>query len=142
MAALRTECFPACIARGAETAHPAQSSSPRAVDRSMPAAWTKHRFACPMQTSDDVQDDDTVQRQHLRAARAMLGWPLHTLSERSRLSLSTLRRLEEDATVVSAQSRMQAVAALRGGGVRFVRLDGRVVGVVLIGDLVTARTVP
>ncbi len=122
-------------------ARPTQPRSPRAVNRTIPAR-TRHRSACPMQTSEDVQDDVTVQRQHLRAARAMLGWPLHTLAARSRLSLSTLRRLEEDAAGVSAESRMRAVAALRGGGVHFVRLNGRVVGVILVGDMVAARTKP
>ncbi len=72
----------------------------------------------------------------------MLNWPLHTLAVRSRLSLSTLRRLEEDGALISERSRMKATDALREGGIRFVQINDRVVGIVLIDDAVAACTVP
>lgn len=60
---------------------------------------------------------------HLRAARALLGWAMADLAEVSGLSLSTVRRLEQNVHSVGLRNRCAAVDALEGGGIRFLRLD-------------------
>lgn len=67
--------------------------------------------------------EQAVRGRHLRAARALLDWPMTQLAEASGLSLSTVRRLEEDAQGPADRSRHRAVAALRAAGIRFVLLD-------------------
>lgn len=64
---------------------------------------------------------------HLRAARALLGWAMSDLARVSGLSLSTIRRLEQNAQSVSVRNHRSAVEALQAGGVRFFALsDGTV----------------
>lgn len=67
--------------------------------------------------------EQAVEGHHLRAARALLDWSMTTLAEASGLSLSTVRRLEENAEGQGARSRHKAVATLRAAGIRFVLLD-------------------
>ncbi|MFH6784456.1 MULTISPECIES: histidine kinase [Methylobacterium] len=64
-----------------------------------------------------------VRARHLRAARAMLDWSMAALAAASGLSLSTVRRLEDDAEGKIDESRHKAVAALRRGGIRFIAMD-------------------
>ncbi|MEH3146728.1 MAG: histidine kinase [Methylobacterium frigidaeris] len=64
-----------------------------------------------------------IRGHHLRAARGLLGWSMTVLAAASDLSLSTVRRLEEDGEQLGARSRHKAVAALRRAGIRFVALD-------------------
>ncbi|KMO18356.1 hypothetical protein SQ03_10620 [Methylobacterium platani JCM 14648] len=64
-----------------------------------------------------------MQGHHLRAARGLLDWSMSTLAEAGGLSLSTVRRLEEDAEGQGARSRHRAVTALRQAGIRFIALD-------------------
>ena len=61
---------------------------------------------------------------HMRAGRALLGWSMATFAEASGLSLSTIRRLEEDDPGALARSRPTAVAALRQAGIGFQICDG------------------
>lgn len=71
--------------------------------------------------------EQQVQGRHLRAARALLDWSMANLAEASGLSLSTVRRLEEDGAHRADRSRHRAVAALRVAGIRFrVLADGTV----------------
>ena len=67
--------------------------------------------------------EQAVEGHHLRAARALLDWSMTALAEASGLSLSTVRRLEEDAEGQGARSRHKVIAALRGAGIRFIVLD-------------------
>ncbi|MEH3146284.1 MAG: histidine kinase [Methylobacterium frigidaeris] len=67
--------------------------------------------------------EQAVRGHHLRAARGLLDWSMSVLAEASGLSLSTVRRLEEDAEHQGARSRHKAVAALRQAGIRFIVLD-------------------
>ncbi|KMO44940.1 hypothetical protein VQ03_00615 [Methylobacterium tarhaniae] len=76
--------------------------------------------------------EQAVEGHHLRAARALLDWSMTNLAEASGLSLSTVRRLEENAEGQGARSRHRAIAALRAAGIRFVVLDG--------GGVAVART--
>jgi PAS domain-containing protein len=69
---------------------------------------------------------------HLRAARGLLDWSMSVLAEASGLSLSTVRRLEDDAEYQADRSRHKAVAALRAAGIRFISLDD--------GTIAVART--
>ncbi|WP_162596125.1 PAS domain-containing protein [Methylobacterium sp. 17Sr1-1] len=75
--------------------------------------------------SDGVRQglEQMVRGRHLRAARGLLDWSMSALAEASGLSLSTVRRLEEDAEAQADRSRHKAVAALRGAGIRFLSLD-------------------
>ncbi|MDR7039124.1 DNA-binding XRE family transcriptional regulator [Methylobacterium sp. BE186] len=68
---------------------------------------------------------------HIRAARALLDWSMADLARASGVSFHTIRRIEEDAPGILAQTRHLAIAALRRGGIRFVFLDD--------GSIATAR---
>ncbi|MGF3021797.1 PAS domain-containing protein [Methylobacterium aquaticum] len=67
--------------------------------------------------------EQAVEGHHLRAARALLDWSMTHLAEASGLSLSTVRRLEENAERQGARSRHKAITALRAAGIRFILLD-------------------
>ncbi|KMO14901.1 hypothetical protein QR78_22520 [Methylobacterium indicum] len=67
---------------------------------------------------------------HLRAARGLLDWSMATLAEAGGLSLSTVRRLEDDAEGRSSRSRHKAVDALRRAGIRFIAMDDGTIAVV------------
>lgn len=60
---------------------------------------------------------------HLRAARAMLGWSQSDLARVSGLSLSTIRRLEDDTQAASIRNHRSAIDTLRTSGIRFLLLD-------------------
>ena len=83
----------------------------------------------------DLLSGWSVKGYHLRAARAMLGWPIQKLAETSRLSVSTLRRLEDITAKTSPRSCFKTVVALQAAGVRFILVDGSVIGVALFCDL-------
>ncbi|WP_144768688.1 hypothetical protein [Methylobacterium dankookense] len=70
-----------------------------------------------------------LQGRHLRAARGLLGWSMMDLARASRLSLSTMRRLEDDAEVSGSRSRHLAVSALRAAGIRFSLLDDSMIAI-------------
>ena len=72
--------------------------------------------------------EQALRGRHLRAARGLLDWSREDLARASGLSLSTVRRLEEDAEAGGIRSHVTrshhgAVAALRRAGIRFVALD-------------------
>ncbi|MGF3023250.1 PAS domain-containing protein [Methylobacterium aquaticum] len=73
--------------------------------------------------------EQTLRGEHLRAARGLLDWSRGTLAEASGLSLSTVRRLEEDAERLGARSRHKAVDALRRAGIRFLAMDNGILAV-------------
>lgn len=67
--------------------------------------------------------EQVVQGRHLRAARGLLDWSMATLAAAAGLSLSTVRRLEDDAEGPGSRARHKAVAALREAGIRFIAMD-------------------
>lgn len=75
-----------------------------------------------MRPEDEVKRglERAVRGAHLRAGRALLDWSMSDLARVSRLSLSTIRRLEEDSSGEAARSLPRAVAALRSGGIAFL----------------------
>ncbi|MEH3147436.1 MAG: histidine kinase [Methylobacterium frigidaeris] len=76
--------------------------------------------------------EQAVRSDHLRAARGLLDWPMTTLARASGLSMSTVRRLEENAEIQGARSRHKAVEALRRAGIRFIALDDGTIAVARI----------
>lgn len=67
---------------------------------------------------------------HIRGARGLLDWTLHRLAEVSRVSVSTIKRIEDGDEAQSRPSKHAAIRrAFEAAGVRFVELDG-CVGVV------------
>ncbi|AWN52775.1 PAS domain-containing protein [Methylobacterium sp. 17Sr1-1] len=66
---------------------------------------------------------------HLCAARGLLGWSMQDLAARSGLSLSSIRRLEDDGEALTSRTRRTAVAALREAGIVFLLTDGNAVAV-------------
>lgn len=67
--------------------------------------------------------EQAVRGRHLRAARGLLDWSMSTLAEAGGLSLSTVRRLEEEGEGQGSRSHHKAVAALRRAGIRFIAMD-------------------
>lgn len=76
-----------------------------------------------------------IDSHHLRAARALLGWAMSDLARVSGLSLSTIRRLEQNAQAVSVRNHQAAVDALRMGGIRFLTLDDGTTAVAELGHM-------
>ncbi|WP_407526725.1 PAS domain-containing protein [Methylobacterium oryzisoli] len=82
--------------------------------------------------SDRRTDPDSLIRgREIRAARALLAWTLTDLAEASELSLSTVRRLEEESDAASHRSRRAVLDALRSAGVVFTLVKGEAVAVAL-----------
>ncbi|PIK70397.1 hypothetical protein CS379_24870 [Methylobacterium frigidaeris] len=73
---------------------------------------------------------------HVRAGRALLDWTMSDLADSSGLSLSTVRRLEQDAEGVLTRNRRSAVQALRHAGVCFLPLSNGAVAVAKLTDAV------
>ncbi|ACA16941.1 PAS sensor protein [Methylobacterium sp. 4-46] len=88
--------------------HPAECGPPRATGRLREAL------------------EDGIEGRHLRAARALLDWSMTDLARTSGLSLSTIRRLEEETCSHGARSLHRALAALRAAGIVFTRLDAAI----------------
>ncbi|MGX7704031.1 PAS domain-containing protein [Methylobacterium sp. Gmos1] len=70
--------------------------------------------------------EQAIEGCHLRAARGLLDWTLNDLARESGLSLSTVRRLEEESDGPSSRSRPHALAALRRAGIVFTLVEGAV----------------
>ncbi|WP_336487671.1 PAS domain-containing protein [Methylobacterium nigriterrae] len=83
----------------------------------------------PRRDALSASGDERVRGLHLRAARGLLDWTLADLAKASKLSLSTIRRLEEDAEGPLARSRHAAIEALRQAGVVFTVVEGSTVAV-------------
>jgi transcriptional regulator with XRE-family HTH domain len=60
----------------------------------------------------------------VRAARGLLGWPLHPLIEASGVAKSTLIRFEAEAVVPRAATIDAIRTALEGAGVEFIPENG------------------
>ena len=68
--------------------------------------------------------EEGIKGNHIRGARALLDWSMSDLARASKLSLSTIRRLEEDGLGEAARSLPRALAALRAGGIVFLLVEG------------------
>ncbi|MCJ2033519.1 hypothetical protein MKK54_04735 [Methylobacterium sp. J-068] len=100
-------------------------------DRTPPAAPLWSRRVVQGRLADGEADlvslQRTIQGFHLRAARALLDWPMPILAECSALSLSTVKRLEDDRDSHGTRSRRKAITALSRAGIRFLVLaDGSI----------------
>ena len=73
--------------------------------------------------------EQRIEGPHIRAARALLDWSMTDLSRASGLSLSTIRRFEEDAPALGPASRQRAVAALRAAGIVFSLTESAIIAV-------------
>ena len=83
----------------------------------------------PLKTIDEACGADTVTPDHLRAARALLNWSMSDLALKSGLSISTIKRIELEPQDVTRRSYRLVVDTLRGGGIRFVTLEGGTIAV-------------
>lgn len=73
---------------------------------------------------------EAIQGFHLRAARALLDWPMTVLAESSSVSISTVKRLEERTDHSYAlRSREKVVTTLCRAGIRFVALEDGILAV-------------
>ena len=68
--------------------------------------------------------EEGIRGSHVRGARALLDWSMTDLARASKLSLSTIRRLEDDGLGEAARSMPRALAALREGGIVFLVVEG------------------
>ncbi len=74
----------------------------------------------PPGSCDERGLGEAIQGCHIRAARGLLDWSMHDLARSSGLSLSTIRRLENGASVPqTSRSHGVAVATLRRAGIGF-----------------------
>ncbi|KMO21907.1 hypothetical protein SQ03_02030 [Methylobacterium platani JCM 14648] len=99
-----------------------------------PVCWTAVIAPLESETVDaggtpPLQIDQAVEGCHLRAARGLLDWTLNDLAKASGLSLSTVRRLEEDSEGPASRSRPHVLAALRQAGIVFTLVEGGTVAV-------------
>jgi transcriptional regulator with XRE-family HTH domain len=66
----------------------------------------------------------------LRAARGLLGWSQSDLAGAAGMSLPTVKRLEQEASIaVSDRARMRLRQALEDGGIQFIDENGGGAGV-------------
>ncbi|KQP88991.1 MULTISPECIES: PAS domain-containing protein [unclassified Methylobacterium] len=75
--------------------------------------------------------EQAIDGRHLRAARALLDWSMTDFAQAAGLSLSTVKRMEENVDGTALQSRYKAVATLRRFGIRFSLMEGGVIGIAL-----------
>ncbi|KQP91858.1 hypothetical protein ASF57_05025 [Methylobacterium sp. Leaf117] len=73
--------------------------------------------------------EQAIDGRHMRAARALLDWSMTDLAQAAGLSLSTVKRMEENVDGSAPASRRKAVATLRRFGIRFSLMEGNVIGV-------------
>lgn len=99
-----------------------------------PVCWTI--VVTPLETEADVvperqrpRAEPSIEGCHLRAARGLLDWTLNDLARESGVSLSTVRRLEEESEGASSRSRPLVLAALRKAGIVFTVVEGGTVAV-------------
>ncbi|MGF3024268.1 PAS domain-containing protein [Methylobacterium aquaticum] len=91
--------------------------TPREGEAELPPGHPSHRV------------EPAVAGCHLRAARGLLDWTLNDLARESGVSLSTVRRLEEDSEGPASRSRPHVLEALRKAGIVFTLVEGGMVAV-------------
>jgi hypothetical protein len=82
-----------------------------------------------LSVESDIATTGSLTPDHLRAARALLNWSMSDLALESGLSISTIKRIELEPQDVTRRSYRLVVDTLRGGGIRFVALDGGTIAV-------------
>ncbi|MCF4124055.1 PAS domain-containing protein [Methylobacterium sp. SyP6R] len=99
-----------------------------------PICWTV--VVTPLETEADMvperpspRAEPAIKGCHLRAARGLLDWTLNDLARESGVSLSTVRRLEEESEGAASRSRPHVLAALRKAGIVFTLVEGGTVAV-------------
>ena len=86
-------------------------------------------FVAPLHLRSPFSPDmtDALERQiegrHIRAGRALLDWTMADLAKASALSISTVRRIEDDADARPQRSARGLIESLRRHGVRFTITD-------------------
>jgi hypothetical protein len=99
----------------------------RAVEPNAPQNAKTCARDLPPEPSLPTDFEGVVLGCHLRAARALLDWPMQTLAGSSELSISTVKRLEDGEDPHPSRSRRKAIGALHRAGIRFLMLnDGSV----------------
>lgn len=88
-------------------------------------------MAAPMDAVVRHGFESGIGGRHLCAARALLGWSMQDLAAASGLSLSTVRRLENDEEGPTSRSRRNAVSALRQAGAGFMLTETQSIAVYL-----------
>ncbi len=107
----------------------------RRDDPSDPVCWTIVVTPLETETEGAVPErlspraESLIEGCHLRAARGLLDWTLNDLARESGVSLSTVRRLEEESEAVASRSRPHVLAALRKAGIVFTLVEGGTVAV-------------
>ncbi|WP_177303093.1 PAS domain-containing protein [Methylobacterium sp. 174MFSha1.1] len=91
-----------------------------------PLAAEADRDVAPRQVEAAIPVERAIEGCHLRAARGLLDWTLNDLARESGLSLSTVRRLEEESDGPSSRSRPHVLTALRRAGIVFTLVEGAV----------------
>ena len=92
--------------------------------RDPPTTWERR----PTSVSE-VKRTDVVLGKHQHIAEQHMVARDSLLAQASGLSLSTVKRMEEQLDATAQQSRQKAVETLRKAGIRFSRLDGGVIGI-------------
>lgn len=98
------------------------------------------RHGTPLEANDAPNDlmqeapgpfvlEQAIHGYHLRAARALLDWPMPILAKSSTLSVSTVKRLEDGRDAHPVRSRRKAILALHAAGIRFILLEDGAVAV-------------
>lgn len=82
-----------------------------------------------LSVESDLAATGSLTPDHLRAARALLNWSMSDLALKSGLSISTIKRIELEPQDVTRRSYRLVVDTLRGGGIRFVTLEGGTIAV-------------
>lgn len=102
-------------------------------DRGGGGGWAGILVRCPAADGREhgKEAEGLIGGREIRAARALLAWTLSDLAEASGLSLSTIRRMEEESDAASLRSRRAVLTALRGAGVVFSLVDGTAMAVAL-----------
>ena len=72
-----------------------------------------------------------ISGRHICAARALLDWSMQDLAAATGVSLSTIRRIEDDEEGPTARTRRITIAALREAGVGFMLTDSNTIAVYL-----------
>ncbi|GJD60480.1 PAS domain-containing protein [Methylobacterium frigidaeris] len=93
------------------------------------ASRTGGPMAAPMDAVMQRGLQSGIGGRHLCAARALLDWSMQDLAAASGLSLSSIRRLEDDDESLTTRTRCTAVAALRAAGIGFTLTDGNAIAV-------------
>ncbi|MET3692468.1 hypothetical protein [Methylobacterium goesingense] len=122
---------------------PRPGQTDRTAESNLPQNVGVRAENLPMEFSVPIDFAQVVLGCHLRAARALLDWPMQTLAGSSDLSLSTVKRLEDREDPHLSRSRRKAIVALHRAGIRFLVLnDGSVAVARIPATKIPATKIP